>query len=94
MSGLNTAIRARLTLHDSGEATVPDMRCAYDCETTQAALLAALDLHKPVVGVEESSGGLLLCAECGPGEDEHYKPLWPCPTVGAIAKALGIEADG
>lgn len=86
MTDLDAAIRARLVLHDSGEATVLDMRCAYDCETTQAALLAVLDLHHP-----DDCGD---CSACTRWEDDMvaHAMEYPCPTLRAIAEKLGVEA--
>ena len=57
------------------------------------ALLAVLDLHKRMsneawTGRSESR---TVCAECTPGEDDHYDVPDPCPTTLAIAKALGLE---
>jgi len=45
------------------------------------ALLAVLDLHYPTT---DSPGLKDYCAECG------TYALWPCDTVRAINKALGV----
>lgn len=47
-------------------------------DTWQEALLAVLEIH------EEEYG---LCGECG----EVVGVVWPCPTVLAIAKAIGVD---
>lgn len=59
----------------------------------KAALLAVLDVHKP----ERHSIGAKVwhnCASCRDTDWNGPEVPWPCETVEAIAKALGIEVDG
>jgi hypothetical protein len=48
-----------------------------------AALLAVLELHRPFHRMST------YCSACWPGTQE--RSLYPCPTVRAVAKALGLE---
>lgn len=75
---LDTAIRARL-----------DGFCETDmcAEDGKAALLAVLELHKPMHEV------LPECSNCFARGDVTNVD-YPCPTVRAIAEKLGVEADG
>lgn len=79
MTDLDAAIRARLE-----DFCVSDM-CA---EAGKAALTAVLDLHKPGPATH---GHENLCGHCSNPASGHFVHD-PCPTVHAIAKALGIEA--
>jgi len=49
-------------------------------DTWQEALLAVLEIHEKQYG---------LCGACG----EVVGVAWPCPTVLAIAKAIGVETS-
>ena len=50
------------------------------------ALLAVLELHRPFRHMP------VYCSACWPGSHEHS--AYPCPTVRAVAKAMGIEVSG
>lgn len=78
MTDLDAAIRKRLALHDDGNYF------SYDSETIQGAVFAVLDLHK-----RNDLGCCTECKEIGLGWDGPAR--YPCPTVRAIAKGLGIE---
>ena len=63
-----------------------------------AALLAVVELHKPVRGIGYGSsepGGYRplepACAECG--KVDEYAVPWPCQQLRLIAEQLGIEVD-
>lgn len=58
---------------------------------TEAAILAVLDLHKPIEGQTYVDRP----CSCMPDPDDPYVAHpWPCPTVRAIAAAFGIEVHG
>jgi len=59
-------------------------------EVPMVALHAVLELHTPT---DDGSGLLTVCGVCcGPSESwERLALPWPCPTVRAVATALGIE---
>jgi hypothetical protein len=54
------------------------------------ALVAVLELH---AATDDGSGYRTVCGVCcGPSESwERLALPWPCPTVRAVATALGIE---
>jgi hypothetical protein len=61
------------------------------------AIEAVLDLHKPVDQYPFNPSG--HCGECNDsgweGALDGASPVdWPCPTVRAIASALGVREDG
>lgn len=86
MADLDTAIRARLD-----EFCESDM-CA---EVGKAALLAVLDLHKPRSAGVPTKPHIMDCSVCLDVGTEWCSPVgYPCETVEAIAKALGVEAAG
>jgi hypothetical protein len=85
VSDLDAAIRAKLAVDQDS------YYFEYDCEMIQGAMFAALDQHQPVEGDEP---GDIMCS-CNPRPDDPYVAYaYPCPTVKAIATALGIEVDG
>lgn len=92
MADLDAAIRAGI---DEAVQQIkgcdPDTFVAMAADELRDALVAVLDLHSPVAATEEMEVGELLCAADGPSEDEHLMKRYPCPTVRAIAKALGVE---
>jgi hypothetical protein len=92
MTDLLAAIRERLEIVDSGDFTTYDGRFVYDCEFPQAALFAVLELHRPEPGTLGAVAA--VCAHCREGGSgyEAEPVLYPCDTVKAIAKGLGIEA--
>jgi hypothetical protein len=89
---LDEQIRAKLNSMVEGSANLQSCAgCEYDCNCQayigyQAAILAVLDLHKP----NPVPGGLGPYCELCRGGYEGCEP-WPCPTVLAMAKELGIE---
>ena len=52
-----------------------------------AALREVAKLHRRATGIHEPVD---FCAECS---SFHRTVLWPCPTLRAIADALGLEGD-
>lgn len=70
----------------------------------QDAIRTVLDLHEPKT-VRLDTGETVVCRECCLDIDGHYQrtrcmddhdpdtvgPCWPCPTITALAAALGIE---
>lgn len=78
MTDLDAAIRERLALDEDGHYF------RYDSEMIQGAVLAALDLHE-----RNDRGYCTECWEFGPGYEGEPVP-YPCPTVQAVAKGLGI----
>lgn len=87
MPELNERIRSKLK---------PTYTAPWAIKQYRAALIAALELHPPTNGLQGRlpGGGYgdvsPACGMCG--SDAHAVP-WPCPTVRAIAKELGIEVD-
>lgn len=78
VTDLAAAIRAELAAEVEDEGDARRM--------SDAALFAVLELHKPF---EE------LTCSCSKEFENHYVSWpYPCPTLLAIAKALGIEVDG
>lgn len=60
-------------------------------DRSAAALLAVLDQHPPhAVRVPGRADMPVVCEECD-GEAGTTLVLWPCSTIRAIAKELGIE---
>jgi hypothetical protein len=57
------------------------------------SLHAVLELHKPRIAVEGTLEGKPICDECSDGTDEFLARDYPCPTVRAIAKELGVEVE-
>lgn len=66
-----------------------------------AALRAVIELHVPSYG----GGTNEVCSECGAGSGcgmtvgsydcfDRAHQHWPCPTVHAIAEALGVDSGG
>jgi hypothetical protein len=51
---------------------------------------AVVELHAPVNAGALSE--ILICEGCEPGDDATSCPDWPCSTVQAIARELGVEA--
>lgn len=85
MPDLDAVIRARLDEFDDSMGRTGSL---WGAEEMRAALLAVLDAHEPE-GVAPTR-----CSQCldgGPGY-EAEPAEWPCPTVQAIAQALGVEA--
>jgi len=88
MSDLTAKIRAKLQ---------PTYTAPWAMKQYRAALGAAVDLHKPVMGQGYDMRQARLvpmqaCTTCGtPGE---YAVPWPCPELRKIAQALGIEVTG
>lgn len=104
MADLDTAIRARLDEFTSDHLLIgeygSDPRPGHT--EMKSALLAVLDLHKletehswelyrPSWAPERKPSGP-LCSQCSAGQEHQVAS--PCPTVRAVAKALGVEADG
>ena len=58
---------------------------AGDALDAVAALQAVLDLHKSIQG-----HGVTICEACSETEDALFME-YPCPTVRAIAGALGVS---
>jgi hypothetical protein len=72
------------------EASAPE-----DLVLAKSALRAVLDLHKPCDDSELETGDQHWCVACDQGWDGWNFDLikWPCPTMRAIDKALGVS-DG
>ena len=49
---------------------------------------AAVELHEPIL-----FGGVVGCLACSPGMPAPILIDAPCPTITAIAKALGVDGD-
>lgn len=79
MSDLDVRLRQHLAM------TVPP---TPDGRDLTRALAAVLDLHKP----NPVTGRWPYCEVCVGGYEGVSE--WPCPTVRAIAKRLGVEVDG
>lgn len=58
-----------------------------DVVQLEAALRGVLDLHRPEAFHDEPS--MHFCRTC-----QVTSGVWPCPTVRAIADALGVETEG
>lgn len=93
MTDLDAAIRAKLDriAEQDGDCT---LQCGASCASggyglAVDALLALLDLHKPF-----DPGDGPVCEAELTGVWAASDPKYPCATVLAIAKALGIEAHG
>jgi hypothetical protein len=82
VTDLDAAIRERLALDEDGHYF------RYDSEMIQRAVLAVLDLHRPIEG---RYAGVPACSCLPDPSDEAVAHEWPCPTVLAIAEKLGIE---
>lgn len=82
MPDLDAAIRAKLELVPDMDSMGEDVRFAFDVEMAQAALIAVLDLH---AAPERALPGEIHCGELIDWVQGG------CPTVRAIAQALGIE---
>jgi hypothetical protein len=82
MPDLDAAIRAKLD--------DPKQYDENDSGPLIAGLLAVLDLHNPV---RQGAGAKvwLECAHCQNADWGGPNVDWPCETVEAIAKELGIE---
>lgn len=64
-----------------------------DVEQMEAALRAVLDLH--ILDDEFPNDPVKKCVACNLSDREGLDPTpWPCPTVRAIADALGVETEG
>lgn len=65
----------------------------YGVHELGAALLAVLELRKPFLAELTSDGEIVgyQCMGCGPVED-YGSVHYPCETVLAVAKALGVDA--
>lgn len=59
---------------------------ADDYELAVAAVRAVVELHKP-----EFFGGVIACLACSPGMPPQVLIAAPCPTITAIAEALGVD---
>lgn len=92
MSDVATAIRAKLEREYENEACyggcgTEDCRCnVTGFDEMKAALLAVVDIHTPS---ELFYGTGYVCSKCYNGTDVNLP--WPCPTVLAIAKGLGVD---
>lgn len=76
------------TLHDQLRARLgPDPDALVDRSPLQAALWAVVELHAPEL---DRHGCCLFCKGC---ETEGWSENWPCPTIRAIARELGMEAS-
>lgn len=81
MTDLDAAIRERLAVDEDSTYF------RYDSEMIQAAMLAVLELHRP-----EAYSRRPFCAHCREsGIGYEGAAPYPCPTVLAIAKGLGIK---
>lgn len=72
----------------------PSPRFYPGFEQMRAAILAALDAHPRRDGGVQGRPDIADCGTClevWPGYCEHVS--WPCDTIEAIAKALGIEEN-
>ncbi len=49
------------------------------------ALRAVVELHKPV---KDEWIEYTTCRACRVGDDDHYSPVYPCPTIEAIEEEL------
>lgn len=86
---LDAAIRERIRIVPDLDSMAEDVRFEYDIEPIHAALTAVLDRHKPGMEVY----GARTCRHCYEVMDaDHETAAYPCPTVRAIAKELGVEA--
>lgn len=76
-----TAIRAVLELHKPVEIEVTTAAClAGDCEHELC--------HRAMITCDHCSTLASVWADSVPVE------VWPCPTVGAVAGALGVREEG
>lgn len=89
MADLDMAIRAKLAADDARGAD------EIYWDVYRDALLAVLDLH----GSREGDfGETVRCVHCirempMPGGVWTVNEIWPCPTLIAVAKALGVEVE-
>jgi hypothetical protein len=89
MTNLDAAIRARLAEYDDSMYRTGSL---WGTEDMQAALLAVLDLHQPVpFGTYLGDRPPTDCSECVAASGVNES--WPCPTVRAIAAALGVGTN-
>ena len=64
-----------------------------DVPRMEAALRGVLDLH--ILDDQFPDDPVKKCVACNLSDREGLDPTrWPCPTVQAIATALGIETEG
>lgn len=94
MTDLDAVIRARLH-QDRPYVTEGAGRYGRNAaDTWHEALLAVLDLHKPVPVSHPLNPNLANCAVCMDIGPEICSPVgYPCDTVEAIAEKLGVEAS-
>lgn len=84
--------RIRARLDRDGE--IEDFGDAWeDYDAARRALLNVLDLHKPR-GTTVAAKVVYDCEYCRDTNWGGPDVPWPCETVEAIAKGLGIEVDG
>lgn len=87
MTDLDQAIRARLDADQQLRVAAPE-ESIIAAQRYAAVVRAVLDLHAPYVFYEDTASGIRSCASCC---DEDGDPvLWPCPTVVALARGLGV----
>jgi len=94
MSDLAEQIRAKVAAVDEIDARYDYTRAGDAMGQMRDAILAALDVHKPQSANVAAKPHLQDCAVCldvGPERCDHVG--YPCDTVLAIAKGLGIEVD-
>lgn len=90
MSNLDAQIRAKVTHPPTVTSEGAGAARANEwASQASAALLAALELHKPTEGRD----GAIACSCMPDSSDPYYSFTYPCPTLRGIAEKLGIEVD-
>lgn len=85
-----------MSLHEAVGAELDDQESCgwhHDWPEALAALRAVLELHRPsrLPRASGPSRGRHFCVACSTSVDEHrVNVLAPCPTVAAMAQALGV----
>jgi predicted DNA-binding ribbon-helix-helix protein len=69
--------------HDELLKDIDDQEFAYD--NLANALRRVVELHMPI---KDEWIEYTTCKACRVGDDDHYSPEYPCPTIQAIEKEL------
>ena len=67
-------------------------RLGVKVNRARAALRAVVELHAPVPHTLHGNLIRNVCEGCDAGAYAEESPDWPCSTVQAVARELGIEA--
>lgn len=76
-------------LHKRLLAAIARYEGAMGTRTLVAALRAVVEVHEPVR--EGGTLGYFTCRGCDNGSYAIDSPDWPCSTIQAIARELGVD---